>query len=232
MSDTPEKETVEQEETVEEETVDAPPQQSDQETETTTPSGQQGPPEGYVEKERFSGAIKKIQTLTTELETKGDTISQLNSKIEQLSGEVAAAKAEKQTIVGQRDETIEQHITTNKELEQELKQLRTFKRKVEKAKEMGRPELIKVLDIIPDMEDEEALETAMQDVLSFRDEGAQARESELKSGIMPSSSSIENVPDKPTTEEGWERYVQKFDEGTQEHQQAMDEWGDWLFNQS
>ncbi|HEY45699.1 MAG TPA: hypothetical protein G4O14_02810 [Anaerolineae bacterium] len=196
----------------------------------TPPAG--STPDGFVEKGRFDGAIRKIEELTIASRSHAEELKAKDLEIERLTASLSSKDIEKTVAVGERDKNLETALTENQALLTEVQQLRAYKMKVETAREMGRPELIQILDKIPDLADAEVLKSVMADFVKFREDGIKERETALLSGITPPAPPIHNAPEKPTTGEGWSAYVNKFPIGSKERQAAFDEWGDWQIAQA
>lgn len=211
---------------------DTTPQQPIPDPAPTTPvepPAPAGPPDGYVEQARFTGAIQKIEELTVANRDQATRLDTQTSELELLKLTASSKDQETTIVVGERDKLLNASADEVRALNTEVTTLRAYKRKVEMAKKMGRPELINTLHIIPDMEDDEALQAVMTDILGFRDTGVEQRERELTSGIIPSTTHIEAVDVKPTTDEGWKRYVNSFPTGSKERAAALEEQGDWMY---
>lgn len=218
------------------EPIESPVQQSDDPVQqppapaTTPPAPKEtppSPPKGYVEQERFNGAIRKIEELTTTNRTLTSDIAAKTSELEQLRAQLATKDVEKTVAVSERDRALETSLTDAGSLRKELAALQAYQMKVEMAKELGQPELISILHTIPDMQDKETLKVVMQDFIRFRDDGIKAREKQLLAGVTPPIAQMSSTPELPTTNEGWERYVNTFQLGSTERARAFDAWGDW-----
>lgn len=185
-------------------------------------------PDGYVDQTRFTGAMQKIEALTVANRELTDKLALSVSEVERMTVLLAEKDIEKTVAVGERDKRLETLVTEGTTTNLELEQLRAYKRKVEMAKTLGKPELIQMLDIIPDTQDEEVLKTVMTDIVGFADHQVQAREAQLLSGITPPVSPVDNTTVAPSTTEGWERHVNSLEPGSKEHKIASDQWGDWV----
>jgi len=152
----------------------------------------------------------------------------MTSQKEQLSSQLSIKDVEKQTAVGERDQRLQQALQENTAKDAELAELRGLKLKVEVAKELGRPELLKIADRIPAMTDKEALKTVMQDFAGFVDDAVKAREQQLMAGVVPANNPVNLTPATPTTEKGWDEYIEKFALGSPERAKALDDYGDFL----
>lgn len=213
-----------------------PPQQDPPDLDTTPPVEPApvvdpiaGEPDGFVKLERFTGAIQKIDELTTSLSALKVNIATLTSDKEQLTLQLQSKGQEQDIVVGERDRMLSTQVEELASLKAEIVPLRAYKRKVEMAIELKRPEVIMALHIIPDMDSDEALRGVILDVLGFRDEGALQRERELTSGVIPHTPIVDDVPTDPTTVEGWERKVASLQPGSEERAEAVRKQGDFLF---
>ncbi len=181
----------------------------------------------YVPKERFSGAIQKIQSLTEE---KNGLVQQLDNKVsemERLQLALAEKEAGSTTLLGQRDQTIGELNTQISDLQKQLAISEINMRKVEIAKQIGHPELIQILDTIPSVDNEEQLKTIMKNIAEFTTSQVTARERELMAGATPQITSVDNVQ-TPFPEAGdtkaWEQRLAKLDTGSKEWNDAMEHW--------
>jgi hypothetical protein len=196
----------------------APPQQ---------PTPDPVTPEGFVEKARFSGAIRKINDLTGEKDALQLAIDEKASELERLRNQMAEQGLEHTTLLSARDATLQERITAEQATAKELADMRMYKRKVEMAKALGHPDLIAIIDTIPNMDSDEALQKVMEDVVGFTNSKVQAREQELLAGVMPLPPALQIVPDKPSTQEGWQRHIETLEMGSSERQKATDDWHKW-----
>ena len=79
------------------EPVETPPQPV-----ATPPATQpQGPPEGFVEKARFDGLVRKVEELTLTNRGLTDNLTQTSSEKEQLTGQLAIKDTDKAAAVGE-----------------------------------------------------------------------------------------------------------------------------------
>jgi len=100
------------------------------------------------------------------------------------------------------------------------------------AKDLNRPELIRIADNIPNLTDEEALTTVMKDFASFADDMVKARETQLMAGVTPPVGPGGNAPSQPQTPKAWEEKIESLPMGSKERAKAMDQYGDWLYKQN
>jgi hypothetical protein len=203
-------------------------------TDTPATPGEQAPsrqqaPEGYIEKPRFDGLVRKVEELTLSNRAFSDELAQKTSEIEQLKAQLGIKDTEKMVAVSERDKQLQEKVQKLTELEKENKELRALKLKLDVIKKIGRPELLKIADKIPAMDDPEALEVVMKDFAGFADELVQAREKQLLAGYTPGLNAAQSAAiGKPSTEAEWNRHVETFELGSPERQRAMDDYWDWL----
>lgn len=212
-----------------------PVQQEPPEAETPASPEQQAPSDfdlsNYVEKSRFTGAIQKIQKQSEDMTALQAEITKKNSELEQLQVRLAEEGAGHQALVGQRDQSIQELHSSRSELENELKQAKLDLQKVAIAREIGRPDLIEILDTIPGVEDPEAMKNIMTNIASFAENQVQKRESELLSGMTPGVTSVANAetqyPDGQDSD-AWQKLLGGLDPYSKEHDQALKAWGEQL----
>jgi hypothetical protein len=113
-------------------------------------------------------------------------------------------------------------------MQTELTALRAMQLKLEVAKDLKRPELVSILDQLPNLTDKEALTTVAKDFLGFADDMVTAREAQLKAGITPDISPVNPAPATPSTPAAWETHINSLTLGSPERNKAMNEYGDWL----
>ncbi len=197
--------------------------------------GQQAPgtsgtaaPEGYIEIARYNGLVRKVEELTLSNRDLNAQLAVKTSEIEQLKGQLSIKDTEKTVAVGERDTRLTAALQENATLQSQIKELKGLQLKVKVAKDLNRPELLKIADRIPAIEDEEALKVVMQDFASFADELVKEREKVLLAGVTLPAGPGSVAPAAPTTSEAWLKKINGFDFGTPERRKAMDEYGDWL----
>ena len=154
-----------------------------------TPGEQGNPhqqaPEGFVEKARFDGLVRKVEQLTLDSRSLNDQLAAKTSETEQLRAQLSVKDTEKSAAVSERDRQLQEAITSRTALETEVAGLRALQLKVETIRKLNRPDLIRIADKIPAMTDAEALESVLKEFASFADEAATAREKQLLAGVTP-----------------------------------------------
>jgi len=194
-------------------------------TQPTTTAG-----EDY--KKRFDGAILKIQELTLGSRSKDAELATKASELEQLRTQLSLKDVEKTAAVGERDRQLQEAITKNQQQETELKVAKALQLKLKVIKKLNRPELLKIIDHIPALEDEAVLETVMKDFGGFADDLVKARETQLLAGITPGIGAGATAPTRPASNQGWEDHINGLPLGSKDRAKALDDYGDWLEQQS
>ena len=182
-------------------------------------------------KKRYDGAVRKIEELVGQVRKLEAELAQSRTQIEQLNAQLGLKDAEKQAAVGERDKQIQELVGKSQQLEGEMARLKALELKISVAKELGRPDLIKIAERIPDLTDKEALTVVMKDIVSFADEAVAEREKQLLAGVSVTAGTSQGAPKTPQSEEAWERYIDSLPLGSIERARAMDDYGDWLFQQ-
>ena len=186
------------------------------------------PPEGFIEQARYNGLVKKVEELTLSSRALTEQLTAKTSEVEQVTGQLAVKDTEKTVAVSERDKALETSMTENQSLQAELTELRALKLKLEVANDLKRPELVRILDRLPNLEDKEALTIVAQDMLGFADDLVQEREKQLTSGITPPIGSVPAAPATPSTPAAWETHINSQVLGSPERAKAMNDYGDWL----
>jgi hypothetical protein len=180
-------------------------------------------------KARYDGLVRKVEQLTLENRTLTEQLAAKTSNAEQLQAQLGLKDTEKSAAISARDQQLQEAVQAKTGLENELKELRAYKLKVEVAKELKRPDLIKILDRLPGMEDREALKTVLTDFASFADDAVKERETQLLSGVTPGVGSLPAAtPSLPASEAAWYKHIESLPLGSPERQKAQDQMWDWL----
>jgi predicted RNase H-like nuclease (RuvC/YqgF family) len=191
-------------------------------------TSRQQAPEGFIEKHRFDGLVRKVEELTLTNRNLTDELGQKTSDIEHLKAQLGLKDTEKTVAVGERDKMLEDKVKTLRELEREIADLRGLKLKIETIKKLGRPELLKIADKIPAMEDAEALETVMKEFAGFADDMVRERERQILAGTTPGLNPGQAAQmGTPASEADWQRHIGSMELGSLERQKAMDAYWDW-----
>ncbi len=192
----------------------------------TTP---QQPPAGFIELARYNGLVRKVEELTLGSRTLNEQLAAQTSELEQLRAQLVVKDAEKSAAVSQRDGQIQETIQAKTALEAELNDLRALSAKVKVVKEMKRPDLLKILDQIPNMTDPEAIKTVLTNLASFADEAVSEREKQLMAGITPGvGASVGKVNAAPASDKAWTEHIESLPLGSPQRAKAFDEYGAWL----
>lgn len=209
--------------------------------ETTNPgqqdiSGQQSagtpPPAGENWEARYKGAVRKIEELTLSSRDLTTQLAAKTSEVEQLKLQLSTKDVEKTVAVSERDTKLEQFIKESAVSASELKELRAYQSKVKMANEIGRPELIKIIDRIPAVEDPAVMRGIMEDFTKFADDLVAQREKQIFSGVVPPIGPGGGLPQKPTSSASWEKQINSLPLGSRERAQAMDDYYEFLASQN
>ena len=205
-----------------------PAQPSNATPANTTP---EQPPAGYIEKARFDGLVKKVEELTLKNRELEGQLAAKNSEYEQLNEQLAIKDTEKTVAVGERDKALQTALEENQAKDTELAELRALRLKLEVAKELGRPDLVAILERLPNLTDKEALTIVAKDFLGWGDQLVSEREKQLSAGMTDPISPVTTAPAKPTTSQGWEDHINSLPLGSPEREKAFNQFGDWAESQ-
>jgi hypothetical protein len=176
---------------------------------------------------RYKGSVSKIEELTLANRSYLADQAAKTSEIEQLRAQLGIKDVEKAAAIGERDKQLQATIQTKTAQEQELADLRAFKLKVEVAKEIGQPGLLKILDKLPNMTDREALKGILTDFANFANDAAADREKQLMAGVTPPLGGSAKAVTTPTSAEGWEKHINSLPIGSIDRKQAFDDYWVW-----
>lgn len=188
----------------------------------TTPA-----PAGVDWEARYKGASTIINQLTADKQALQAQLTQALSEKEQALAQLALKDTEKSVAVGERDNQLKAIVEANSNLEQEVLRLRALEAKVKVANKLGNPGLLPILDTIPNVADEAALETLMKQVSDWGNSLVKNRESQLLAGSAPAATPTPVSDALPQDNKGWQEYVGKAPLGSPEREQRMNAWRDW-----
>jgi hypothetical protein len=185
-------------------------------------------PEGYIEKARYDGLVRKTEELTLSNRDLNAQLAAATSEKEQLSSQLGIKDTEKSVAVGEYQKQLEQALETNTSQASELQALRAMKSKMELVKKHNAGHLLPILDRIPYVEDEEAMEIVFTDFLKWGEDIAKNRENQLLAGYVPPAAPNipESEPVTPQTKADWDKYIQSADD----KEAAFQEY--WAWGQS
>jgi hypothetical protein len=179
-------------------------------------------------KARFDGAIRKIEQLTLENRRLNDELVAKTADLEQSRSQLSLKDAEKLAAVGERDKRLQEAVQAKTTLESQVAELQALQLKVNVAKKMGRPDLLQILDSVPAMSDEAALENVLKTFADFADGKVRAREKELLAGITPPyGGGGTPLPAAPASDADWTQFIESKPLGSPERAAAMDDY--WNF---
>lgn len=177
---------------------------------------------------RYKGSVTKINELQATIKTLTDQITVLTSDKEQLAQQLNIKDVEKDAAVGEYKKQLEQAVGSKSQADRELAELRAMKAKLDMARKLEAPQLVQILDRIPYVEDEAALETIMKDFMNWRQEGAKEREKQILAGVTPGlAGSPAGSPAMPNSAKDWEAHINALPLGEQREKAWNDyfEWG-------
>ena len=191
------------------ENTDNTPDQQDPSPDQQVPADPP-PPEDY--KPRYDGAVRKMQELSETIKSLQGQLEAKSSEIEQLNSQLSSKDAEFGTARKTFEDQFNTIKTEHEQAKGELSRLRALNTKVEIVKELGQPELIKILDTFPDTDDRDFLKRSMETVASFTASQVKVREQELTAGVIPSVNAPASKP-LPATAQEWDKYIQSLPHG-------------------
>jgi chromosome segregation ATPase len=175
---------------------------------------------------RFKGLQRKYNVL---VETKGELDNQLadeRAKREQIQKQLDTLSNEKESLTAENKKKIDELTASLNEKDQTLSELSYVQKKVKVANELGHPELLQLIETIPNTDDEERIKESMKTILGFTKSQIEAREQQITEGLSPGEAGGSEQP-LPSTEEGWMEMIDKLPLGSDKRQEAMDAYFDW-----
>jgi hypothetical protein len=202
---------------------------------SSTPASAQTPnqgsaPEGFVEIARLNGALVKIQELTLLNRNLTDRLTTLTQSETSLKADLTQKESLWSAQQGEFETKLQSAETEKSKLNSRLIASDAMKLKMKIVKDLKRPELYDVLDVIPDNADEAVLRKSIESLASFASNLTQQREKELLAGITTVENNTQtHAASLPVTEEGWQTYVNSLPLGSPERATAMETWHKQLF---
>jgi hypothetical protein len=202
---------------------------------SSTPASAQTPnqcsaPEGFVEIARLNGALAKIQELTLLNRNLTDRLTTLTQSETSLKADLTQKESLWSAQQGEFETKLQSAETEKSKLNSRLIASDAMKLKMKIVKDLKRPELYDVLDVIPDNADEAVLRKSIESLASFASNLTQQREKELLAGITTVENNTQtHAASLPVTEEGWQTYVNSLPLGSPERATAMETWHKQLF---
>ena len=181
--------------------------------------------------DRFKGLQRKFNVL---METKGELEGQLveqRTKREEIEKQLATLSNEKESLTQTNQQRIEELSAQLQEKEQSLSELSQMQLKVKVANDLGHPELLQLIDTIPNTDDVEKIEGAFKTILGFTESQIKQREVQLTEGLMPGEAASDGSP-MPSTEQGWNDYIDGLPLGSDERSNAMDKYFEWTMDKA
>ena len=187
-------------------------------------------PEGFVEIARLNGALAKIQELTLANRDLTEKVAAAQQNAGSLQGDIAQKVAGWQAMQSEFEAKLQGAEQEKSQLNSQLAAYKAMELKMKIIGEMKKPELYSILGVIPDTTDETALRKSIESLASFATSLTAAREKELLAGITTVENNTQTkAAELPSTNEGWQAYVNNLPLGSPERAAAMDAWHKQLF---
>lgn len=180
-------------------------------------------------KARFDGQVRKIEELTLRNRELEGQLAAKASDIEQLRAQLSIKDTEKTAAVNEREKTIQELTQSRVTVEDEIRRLRGLEMKVRVAREMDRPDLLRVIDTIPMVTDEAALRSVLETLSDYADNAVRDREKQLMAGVTPAiSNGGAKGSGAPASDEEWQNFINRLPLGSGERSKAHDDYWNWL----
>lgn len=181
---------------------------------------------------RYKGQQAALQRAMEQAKALEAQLAAKASEFEQLRAQLTLKDTEHTVAVSERDKNLQALVEEKTKMTSRLQELEALNLKIAVAKKLNRPEILPLIDRIPNITDEGMLETYIKDFVSWADGMVQKREKELLAGVTPAVSPGSMSPKAPSSPEAWTDYVNGLPLGSSERRKAMDEYGDWLEKQN
>jgi hypothetical protein len=177
-------------------------------------------------KARYDGLVRKVEQVTLENRALTEQLALSASENERLKAQLSLKDVEKTSAVSERERQIAEIKNAQSQHELELAELRGMKLKLEAIKKIGKPELVKIMDTIPALQDPAAIESVFANLAAFANDAAMEREKQLKAGFTPGLSASAVAASTPGSDAEWEKYIEALPMG-QERKDARNRYWDW-----
>jgi len=181
---------------------------------------------------RYKGQQAALQEAVEARKNIAAQLAEQNSQLEQLQTQLGTKANEFENALLQKDNQLQSLTEAQTQSAQELLRLRALENKLKVAKELGRPELLPILDNIPNMDDPEKLKSTMTEMATWADNLVKQREQILLSGVVPLPNSVNETVAQPQSYEAWETHINGLPIGSPERAQAMDRMYEFLAAQN
>ena len=183
----------------------------------------------YVKKERYTGLVQKVETLTGSLNDAQKALSDKDIAIATLQSQFENAQGESETALKAKEVELTTLSTSLAEQAEKLAVLEAMKLKISVAREMGRSDLMPILDHVPDSTDPEQVKSSLAAFAKLADDAAASREKQLRSGITDTPHETKSAG--PTTQAAWLAHIQEMTIGTPEREKALKDYGAFMRSQ-
>ena len=177
---------------------------------------------------RYNGQQAALQAAAESKKTIEAQLAAQASEMEQLRAQLSLKDTEKTVAVSERDKNLQTLLEEKSQMTARLTELEALNLKVKVARELKRPEILPLLDKIPNIADEATLKQYITDFVGWADDLVLAREKQLLSGVVPPTSPAGQGKQSPASAEAWEKHINDLPLGSTDRAKAMDEYGDWL----
>ncbi|MFH1984593.1 MAG: hypothetical protein ABIL58_22350 [Pseudomonadota bacterium] len=186
-------------------------------------------PAKWVEKLRLDGAMQKIEELTIA----NRILTEQATSSREVAGTLTASVATKETEYGVKVSDLSTQVAT---LQQALSEAQVkvalggvSEARIKVIKDMKRPDLLSLADLLPNTTDEAEILTAASKIAEYADSQKIAREKQLLAGVTP----VDNTPPgqqikTPATADAWIKAIQAIPDGSPEKQAAWDGYFKWI----
>lgn len=183
-------------------------------------------PDGFVKKKRYTNLVQKVDTLTKALAEAQDTLTGKGEELTSLQKQLDEFKGTHETTLAEREEKLSELEKQLGEKDQSLTKLQALEKKVSVIKELGRSDLLPVLDHIPGG-DPEQVESAVKALAELVDTQVKQREEQLMKGVVNTPDASSPASSAPATHKAWLQKIENLPLGTPERAEALKTYGEW-----
>lgn len=209
-----------------EETAPTPDQQAN--SDQQDPGGADNQSQSVNWEARYKGQQAALQRLSQENQDLKVQLAAKSSELEQLQAQLHIKDTEKTVAVGERDKKVEQLLKEAQAAKGELEELRALKAKIEVINGLKRPDLVRLLDKVPNLTDAEQLKSIFEDFGKWADDLVKQREEQLLAGVTQGFGGPPTQQVLPASESEWEQKINSLPLGSPERMKVLEQYGDFL----